>query len=307
MSKIEITNVTDAVFGNCVKMANGIVELLVTVDFGPRVIHFSRVGMENMFHQDREMKPLGEKFPVYGGDIHKTYGGHRVWISPEIMPRCYHPDNKPVAARPVANGMEFTAAVEEKNGIQKVLTVMLSDDSPGVTVINTVKNVGNWDIELAVWCLSVMAPGGKEVVPMPAVKSGLTHNRSISLWEYTEMNDSRIYWGKDYITLRQDPSRENPFKFGINSEEGWAAYFNRGQVFLKYFEPVPDGFYPDNGCSFETYTNGDLLEIETLGELVYLAPGESAEQTEEWELYEESEVPSDCEKEIKEIMDKYIQ
>ena len=31
-------------YGNCVKLENGVVELYVTVDLGPRVIHYSTVG-----------------------------------------------------------------------------------------------------------------------------------------------------------------------------------------------------------------------------------------------------------------------
>ena len=43
--------------------------------------------------------------------------------------------------------------------------------------------------------------------------------------------------------------------------------------------------YPDFGCSFETFTNNDFLEIETLGPLTKVLPGQTVEQVEHWGLY----------------------
>ena len=40
--------------------------------------------------------------------------------------------------------------------------------------------------------------------------------------------------------------------------------------------------YPDLGCSFETFTNADFLELETLGPLATLEPGASLTHTERW-------------------------
>ena len=40
----------------------------------------------------------------------------------------------------------------------------------------------------------------------------------------------------------------------------------------------------DSGANFETFTNEDLLEVESMGPRVKLRPGESAELVENWEL-----------------------
>lgn len=306
--KVEISKMKDDIFGNLIRITNGIVDLRVTVDFGPRIIYFSRIGMENMFYQDKEMKPVGEKQDVYGGDIIKFYGGHRIWVSPEVMPSCYYPDNNAVEYSELASGkgVEFKAPIEKFNNIQKILIVELEQDSPSVSLKHIVKNCGAWDIELAPWAITMLDIGGKEIMPQPNRKTGYLHNKTFSFWDYTEMNDSRVYFGKDYLTLKQDSSKANPFKLGYNNENGWSAYFNKGQIFLKFFEPEIDGFYPDNGCCFETYTCDFMLEMETLGQTSIIPPNESVEHTEEWELYEEHEVPSNDEAEIKKTMSKYI-
>ena len=48
--------------------------------------------------------------------------------------------------------------------------------------------------------------------------------------------------------------------------------------------------YPDFGCNFEVFTNPDFLELETLGPLVELRPGEVVEHVERWWL--SADVPS---------------
>ena len=284
MAKVTTSPVTDPTFGKCISITNGLIELRVTVDFGPRIIYCACTGMENMFFEDTAKTPLGDKYEVFE-DQHIVYGGHRLWISPEVVPRCYHPDNLPVTVTDVENGARFTAAVEKHNQIQKSITVTLDPDAPRVKVNHTIRNMGLWDIQLAPWALTVLAPGGLEVMPMPNRTTELLPNRNFTFWDYSELNDNRVYFGKDYMTLKQDASKENPFKLGYNNEGGWAAYFNRGQVFLKYFEPILGGFYPDNGCCFETYTNANMLEMETLGEIEELEPDDFVTLEEEWELY----------------------
>jgi len=44
-------------------------------------------------------------------------------------------------------------------------------------------------------------------------------------------------------------------------------------------EADPKRTYPDLGASFETFTNADFLEQETLGPMTKLAPGASLDQS----------------------------
>jgi hypothetical protein len=40
--------------------------------------------------------------------------------------------------------------------------------------------------------------------------------------------------------------------------------------------------YPDMGCSFELFSNHEMLELETLSPIVSLDPGECVRHEEEW-------------------------
>ncbi|MEI6376491.1 MAG: hypothetical protein WCO97_04790, partial [bacterium] len=47
---------------------------------------------------------------------------------------------------------------------------------------------------------------------------------------------------------------------------------------------VKGAAYPYCCCNFETFTNSDMLEIESLGPLATLQPGESTSHPETWHL-----------------------
>ena len=49
--------------------------------------------------------------------------------------------------------------------------------------------------------------------------------------------------------------------------------------------------YYDFGSSCECYCNGDFLELETVGPIEVIEPGESATHTETWELYQDIDRP----------------
>jgi hypothetical protein len=65
----------------------------------------------------------------------------------------------------------------------------------------------------------------------------------------------------------------------------WAAYVLGDEVFVKRTTSDRTKTYPDFGCSFETFTNNDFLEIETLGPIAKIAPGQTVEHIEHWSLY----------------------
>ena len=148
--------------------------------------------------------------------------------------------------------------------------------------MHTLRNCNRWDVELAAWGITVMAPGGKAIIPMPqGDPEALLPNTFISLWPYVTLSDGRIRFGSKYTLVQQD-SKCGPAKMGCNCEDGWIAYQNKGITFIKKYEHFVDAEYPDNGCSVECYTNDQMLEIETLSPLYQLAYGEEVQHTEVW-------------------------
>ncbi len=99
------------------------------------------------------------------------------------------------------------------------------------------------------------------------------------------MKDPRWIWGTRYIQLKQDPKATTKQKIGIMNTLGWAAYYLNGDLFLKRFGFDPKATYVDFGCNTETYTDPEMIEVETLGALKQLQPGDKSEHLEGWFLY----------------------
>ncbi|NLC67773.1 MAG: hypothetical protein GX754_03080 [Clostridiaceae bacterium] len=270
---------------NCIEISNGIIDIIATTDVGLRIIRFGFTGKENEFCE------VEGQVGTTGGDEWKIYGGHRLWHSPEYKPRSYEPDNSKIDYREKENGIVLSQPVEPWAQIKKEIEVTISPCKPEVYLLHRLVNKGAWPVKLAAWALTVMAPGGLEIIPLVKKDTGLLPNSMISLWPYTRLNDSRVYWGEKYIMLRHDSNARGPFKIGLPNEDGWAAYANHGHLFVKKYNHIDGATYPDFGASFETYTCDFMTEIESLSPMIELEPGKSIEHRETWILHDNVKVP----------------
>jgi len=265
---------------NCIRLANERIELIATTAVGPRIIRLGFIGGQNLF------KTFDETLGLTGGDEWRSYGGHRFWHAPEVMPRTYAPDNDPI--QHAWDGTALTLISREPaNGLGKEVRITLSPSEPKVQVAHRLVNRNPWAIELAPWALSVMAPGGRAVVPQEDYRphpDWLAPARPIVLWHFADMSDPRWTWGRRYIQLRQDPAAPSKQKAGVLNTRGWAAYLLNGDVFIKAYPFVPGATYPDMGANTELYTDPDILEVETLGPLTRLEPGAHVDHLETWLL-----------------------
>jgi hypothetical protein len=274
---------------NCYRLSNDLVDLIVTTDVGPRIIRFGFVGGDNEFKEYADM--VGKT----GGAEWRSYGGHRLWHAPEAQPRSYFPDNAPVKLEEFAGFVRLIQPTEATTGIHKEIDVRLSANKAHVEVTHRLRNTNLWAVELAPWALSVMAQGGVAIIPLPPRGShteNLLPTNTITFWAYTDMTDPRWAWGYKYVMLRQDPEREKPQKVGAMVTDGWAAYARGGHLFVKKFNYIPGARYPDFGCSVETFTNADMLELETVAPLVCLQPGATVEYVEQWFLFRDVPAPN---------------
>lgn len=276
-------------FGKCILIENDIASVIITVDVGPRIISYKLKDKENILLEDveRVFYEDSKEFKDYFGDTTwYIYGGHRLWSSPESFPHSYVPDNAPVAYV-VCEGAISLMPPPTKTGQQHNIIVSFDEDnenSSKLTIVHTIENVGKEPVELAPWAMTVCSAGGVEIFPQNTADNGLLSNRRNVFWPYSDINDERFFLSNRYGTLKQVPGSEGKFKIGMNNEDGWAAYINHGQIFLKNFVMNISGDYPDYGCNFETFTNGIFLECESLGELKKLMPGQKASIKEVWEL-----------------------
>lgn len=278
---VKISEKTYKNFGNCVFMDNGVVTLGVTIDVGPRIIYFSLTGEENVMFEDTEGK--FHEDTEYG--TWNNYGGHRLWFSPELKPETYLPDNDKVEYNVQGDTVTFTPP---KTALDKIfsISVTMSENEAKVDIAQSIENASDKPLDYAAWSITGLRPGGVSKVPMVTRKSGYLPNRVISLWDYTDLQDSRFRLTATEARIRQDVFKKNAFKVGFNVEEGFTCYAVAKQIFVKCFPGYEDVKYPDYSCNYETYTNALFLECEVLSEMRTYAPGEKASVNETWYLLE---------------------
>lgn len=267
---------------NCYRVSNGHVELIVTGDVGPRIMRFGFVGGQNLLKEfdDQMGKSREPKFQLRGG--------HRVWKAPEDPVATWAPDNVAVDVMITPTGVLAREPVEPLTGLQKEIAVEMAPSGAAVKVTHRIYNKGLFPLEFAPWALTMMAQGGTAITGFPPRGKHpemLEATNPLVMWAYTDLSDKRWTFTKKYMLLKQDPNNNDPQKLGLHNPKTWAGYWLNGELFLKRFTPAPAASHPDFGCSFETFTNADFLEIETLGPMTKVAPGASVTHIENWSLH----------------------
>jgi hypothetical protein len=280
---------------HAVRLSNGDVELVASTDYGPRILRYANLGSENVFgFLDRSEQgndtPFGERWHIYGG--------HRLWHAPEHPIRSYVPDNGPVAVSIEGRTLVLTQPEERMTFLRKEMRLTLAEEGSRVVIEHRITNASDRGVDLAVWALSFMAPGGHAIFPNPPYvphPEGLLPVQRIVTWPYTRLSDPRLKFGDRFVRVAQEATARTPQKIGLwDAHHGWAAYAVGDRLFIKRYTPAArDTPLVDLGCNVETFTDARILELETLGPLEHLEPGRTSVHVETWELFVGVALPDD--------------
>ena len=280
MAQVKVEKIAWKGWPNCYRVTNGEVELIVTSDVGPRVMHYSLAGGRNVLKEfDGQLGKSGEK-------EYQLRGGHRLWVAPEALETSWALDNGRVKIETRPDGLTAVQPVDSA-GFEKSIKITMAASGSGVTLEHKAVYHGVKPLEMAPWTLTMMTPGGRAITGFPprgTHPKDLLPTNPLVLWAYTNLADARWKFYEKYLTLRQDPAVAAPQKLGTFNSDSWGAYALDGLLFTKRTEAFPNRRYPDFGCSFETFTNAEFLEMEFLGPLRRLSKGQSATLTEHWTL-----------------------
>ncbi|HUS20166.1 MAG TPA: hypothetical protein VMZ25_11000, partial [Terriglobales bacterium] len=274
-------------WSNCWRIDGGGVEVVVLADAGPRILHLALQGAEN------ELYEVPADAGRTGGPDFRMYGGHRLWVAPEVASTAY-PDNSAVEVDLLPEGARFTPPVEA-TGLQKQVTVAVRANAR-IKVVHRITNHSERVIDAAPWALTVMRPGGRVVLPLPPrAPHGPEHllpKASLALWSYTDLVADCWRVGPKYLELdqRRADAGFGMQKAGLRNPAGWGAYLRGSHVFIKAVH-WREAAYPDFGSNFETFANKDFIELETLGPQTELAPGAMVEHVEYWGLWKDIDEP----------------
>ncbi len=300
MCDIKVRELKFGTFGKCVELSNSEIDLVVTLESGPRIIRFGFIGKENELCDNSTLVVSSDK-----GDW-RLLGGHRLTHGPERVPRTYIPDNSHVKYSTIPNGISVMQDEEPWTQIVKEMEITIEPGKNKVHIMQKLTNKNAWPIELAVWGVTAMAAGGKQIIPLTQADTGSLPNRSLIIWPYSDIKDERFHLMDKYILLEQNPAIEKSFKLGTNNEDGWAAYVNHNNLYIKRFEYQKGKSYPDLGASYETYVNDILVEMEVLSPLGKMDFDESMTLNETWELVGNVSLKDTSLKSIENLVENHI-
>jgi hypothetical protein len=252
-------------------------ELVAVAAVGPRILRLAREGGENIF------KEFAGDRGKSGGDRYRAYGGHRLWSAPEIRPVTYRPDNDPAKAVATKDSLRLIQKPDERTGLAKEFTISAS--ATGFKVLHRLGNVGGRPIEAAAWAITMLREGGTAEVafPPPSGLRGVPRpSAHLVWWRYTRLKDRRLSLLDGSYRLKSG-KREWPLKVGSWCPEGLIRYHLGRETFTKKFA-APEGKYPDYGCNVEVFTQGEIMEVESLSRLKTLRKGQAILHAEEWSL-----------------------
>ncbi len=170
------------------------------------------------------------------------------------------------------------------------MLVRLAPSGTSVEVIHRIKNTTLFPIELAPWALTMMAESGQAIFGFPPRgkhPEALLPTHPLVMWAYTNFGDPRWSFSLKYMGLKQDPKATDAQKTAFFNVHTWGAYLLKNELFIKRYTADPSKTYPDMGVSMETFTNADILELETIGPITKVLPGASVEHAERWSLHKD--------------------
>jgi hypothetical protein len=277
-----IEKLTFAGLPDCIKLSNGATDLIVTTAVGPRILYYGATGGKNhlgSFPDSTVKTALG---------TWKPYGGHRLWVWPELFPATYSPDNSPIQHQSHGDHSLTLHAPTDGAAIEKQIRITLAPSGSKVSIEHTVTSHALWPIDIAVWAITIMQSGTAIVprVPFQTHDDYAPITQPLALCAFTDLQDPRFTLGLKYILLRADPARTNPQKFGLRNKEGWCAHLLGDELFVKRFHHENRASYPDYQVNTEVYVEGAFQEVELMGPRRVVWPGESLTLSEEWRLFQ---------------------
>jgi hypothetical protein len=245
----------------------GLVELIIVTSIGPRIMSLRLAGRENLLYEDITDFRVGDWC---------LYGGHRFTTGPESA-ASYLPDNEPC---------QSTAAKElllirqhRSGGLRRCMEIDFDTERSAFVIRHRLENAGATRWQGAPWSITCVLPAGNVIIP--------TQDQDWRVWappgkNYAPACSPQWRRGQNYLAV--DPNG-TVGKIGLCSQEGWIAWRGSGTAFV-ISGPSFDAKakYPDGGCNVELYTCQHYLELETLGPLTTLEPGQSLSHEELWRI-----------------------
>lgn len=284
MTQAEVTSGRVDFFGyqDCIELRNEHTRVVLGHHAGGRVLAFSLNGVNAIY-----LKP-GQEGWVWDGANRTDLSGGRCDIGPEkLIPKRDALWLGPWEAEVVGPGKARMTSVEDAaTGVQLVRDFELDSDRSRLTFTQTMRNVSDRVTRWCHWSRTFSTGHGICVVPIDdrsKFPDGYIMYGPGAVMDY-KPDDPNIYRDGDYLVVRDTPVRP---KLGMDAMVGWFGYLTKDDLlFVKQYPTYPDRVYNEMAALTISiwYKDDRVCELEPIGPMEELAPGESASFTETWTL-----------------------
>jgi len=274
-------------WNDCWQISNPLVRLVIVPQIGGRIMEYSIDGEDAFWCNESE---LGR---VSGPDIGRTwrnYGGYKAWNAPQsswrTTDRDYYYDSIPAQVEPLPDGrgVRVTTSPIEHLGYRFIRDITLSDTTSRVRLTERMRNVSDHDISWSVWDVTQVK------VPCWIIFPLNPRSKFADGWNVLYPAGGKLTQIKrvgDLGILQYGNATEN---WSTDAMGGWMAYMRGRLAYTKHWAVRLAGVtYPDGGCDAAFYTCrkdsfGGYAEMEVMGPITTLKPGEETTLVEDWFL-----------------------
>jgi hypothetical protein len=270
-------------YEGCVELSNETTRVVLCPACGGRVLEYS-LNATNALYLDPAQNGWTDSPGVKPID---PYGG-RFDIGPEkIVPP--HPTlwlGRWDAETTGARSARLTSQADDATGVQLVRDFTLDDGSPKLTCTQTIVNVSDETRHWCHWSRTLAVGGGIVLIPLEGFSrfpSGYVMYEPGSRINF-QPRDPNIRRRDGFLEVLDTPKHP---KLGLGSHAGWLGYLAPNDLmFVKHFPTYPDRAYNEIAALTISiwYYRDVMCELEPIGPMETLGPGQSASFTETWWL-----------------------
>jgi hypothetical protein len=182
----------------------------------------------------------------------------------------------------------LTSVEDQATGVQLIREFKLDKESSHLTCTQTIKNISDSQKQYSHWSRTLATGGGICLVPLsPGSRFpvGYILYGPGPVMNYRPEDHPNIKVRDGFLEISGTPPQP---KFGIDSYSGWLGYITRDNLlFVKRFPVYPKRVYGEMAALTISiwYFEEKMCELEPIGPMETLQPGESASFTEEWWLF----------------------
>lgn len=276
-------------YPNCVELRNETTRVVLGHHVGGRVLIYERAGKNVIY-----LSPKEADWKSVTDERRREASAGRFDIGPELLsnrgPAIWSGTWKSEITGP--RSARLVSEIDPKSALQITRDFKLDSKSSRLTVTQTVKNHGAIDSRHGYWSRTFAKHGGIGIVPLTPESSRypnfytLHQDRAQVSLKPTDPNIRQV---GNFLVIDGPPAFP---KMGFDTYAGWVAYQTQEDLlFVQKYLAFPERVYAEaTGMTLSLwYPQAEKIpacEIEPIGPLEIVKPGESSSFTVDWWLIE---------------------